>query len=597
MKAKFTNFILFILLFIIVFDLSATRRDNYDSKPIDGSETGKLNRNYKKDIKPLEHFSTLKTSSYIISYNLIGQNGFYDLQSNASPNQIWQNPLNPDNVHIAFMNLSAFPGTRLVRYAYSSDRGISWNLLNNVNNFLSGFPSIDGFTDNSIPVISMHTIEGLSAARTQFFIDQGLGAGSFTRIDPGPYDDNVMIWGRVITTGSSLNPVKFINASSENQGLAQAALVRNSGIVPPGIFSGWSDYVGDNNEQYAFARSESGKIGHAFMFSENICDGCVGLRESTNGGLSWTGPDIVYIDSAFVDPYSAVYGISITYDGEIPCIVFELDNIESTYLFYNSPSYIMYWNPTQNNAVPRILAGPDNVPFHPNTGPTASNGRFSPLCRPVIGSSTDVNRSEIYVAFSGATGNVSPDQNVYYAVYFTMSYDGGISWSVPEKITPELPLKDYRYISMSHTNSPKNSSFGSPSLVQMTVQAHDYAGTFAPNQPPGISEMFGITLEVVMVNIKTISDLIPENFSLKQNYPNPFNPVTSIQFDVKEQSNITLKIYNSSGQHIQTIIDNKLTSPGTKEVKFTITGLASGIYFYTLTAKNFTDSKKMILIK
>ena len=92
--------------------------------------------------------------------------------------------------------------------------------------------------------------------------------------------------------------------------------------------------------------------------------------------------------------------------------------------------------------------------------------------------------------------------------------------------------------------------------------------------------------------IASVSD-----FSLGQNYPNPFNPSTTINFSVpNENTLVSLKIYNSLGQEVGTLI-NQVFPAGNHEVQFDATGLSSGVYFYTLTAGNFVDSKKMVVMK
>jgi len=92
--------------------------------------------------------------------------------------------------------------------------------------------------------------------------------------------------------------------------------------------------------------------------------------------------------------------------------------------------------------------------------------------------------------------------------------------------------------------------------------------------------------------ITSVSD-----FSLEQNYPNPFNPSTVINFSVpNENTLVSLKIYNSLGQEVGTLI-NQVVPAGNHEVQFDASGLSSGVYFYILNAGNFVDSKKMILMK
>ena len=90
------------------------------------------------------------------------------------------------------------------------------------------------------------------------------------------------------------------------------------------------------------------------------------------------------------------------------------------------------------------------------------------------------------------------------------------------------------------------------------------------------------------------------NYKLEQNYPNPFNPSTRIQYQVSSISHVTLKVYNVLGNEIATLV-NEEKPAGTYEVEFqsTVCGhqLASGIYFYNLTAGSFIQTKKMILLK
>ncbi|QQS38343.1 MAG: T9SS type A sorting domain-containing protein [Ignavibacteriales bacterium] len=98
---------------------------------------------------------------------------------------------------------------------------------------------------------------------------------------------------------------------------------------------------------------------------------------------------------------------------------------------------------------------------------------------------------------------------------------------------------------------------------------------------------------------------LPENLKLYQNHPNPFNPSTKIKFEIpgvgsSNSTNVTLKIYNVLGNEITTLI-NEVKAPGTYEVEFNTTSverkLSSGVYFYTLTAGNFSQTKKLVLIK
>jgi hypothetical protein len=86
------------------------------------------------------------------------------------------------------------------------------------------------------------------------------------------------------------------------------------------------------------------------------------------------------------------------------------------------------------------------------------------------------------------------------------------------------------------------------------------------------------------------------NFVLKQNYPNPFNPSTTIKYSITSSDFVTLKVYDVLGNEVATLI-NEEKPAGSYEVNFDATQLSSGIYFYTINASNFVETKKMILMK
>ena len=94
---------------------------------------------------------------------------------------------------------------------------------------------------------------------------------------------------------------------------------------------------------------------------------------------------------------------------------------------------------------------------------------------------------------------------------------------------------------------------------------------------------------------------LPNKFTLDQNFPNPFNPTTQIRFGIPEAGNVTLKIYNSVGQLVKTLIDGNM-SEGFHQVTWDATNnngskLSSGVYFYRITAGTFTQINKMLLLK
>ncbi|MEJ2196146.1 MAG: Ser-Thr-rich GPI-anchored membrane family protein [Ignavibacteriaceae bacterium] len=104
-------------------------------------------------------------------------------------------------------------------------------------------------------------------------------------------------------------------------------------------------------------------------------------------------------------------------------------------------------------------------------------------------------------------------------------------------------------------------------------------------------------------SVENISNEIPDIYTLYQNYPNPFNPRTKIEFGLPEESSVTLKVYDITGQEVNVVLNNENLYPGKYRVDFDASYLPSGIYFYLLLAKSNTsdlairETKKMILMK
>ncbi|MCP4703636.1 MAG: T9SS type A sorting domain-containing protein [candidate division Zixibacteria bacterium] len=89
---------------------------------------------------------------------------------------------------------------------------------------------------------------------------------------------------------------------------------------------------------------------------------------------------------------------------------------------------------------------------------------------------------------------------------------------------------------------------------------------------------------------------IPENFVLKQNYPNPFNPSTKIEFALPRAEFVTVEIFNILGEKVESLVSKELTA-GSYSVTWDAGNISSGIYFYKINAGEFSETKKMTLVK
>lgn len=137
-----------------------------------------------------------------------------------------------------------------------------------------------------------------------------------------------------------------------------------------------------------------------------------------------------------------------------------------------------------------------------------------------------------------------------------------------------------------NSNSPKLYSFTDKNLVggskfMYRLKQIDIDGTFE----------YSDAVEI---------EVLPTKYELFQNYPNPFNPTTNIKFSLPEDARVNVNIYNILGEKVFTVLSEDLKA-GFHQVDFNSTsagyGIASGVYIYTIETKNFSQVKKMILMK
>ena len=116
----------------------------------------------------------------------------------------------------------------------------------------------------------------------------------------------------------------------------------------------------------------------------------------------------------------------------------------------------------------------------------------------------------------------------------------------------------------------------------------------------GSTRNFGIfrrlLSEMVLTDIKNNQSNLPSNFTLQQNYPNPFNPSTTIIYEIRSESKVKLVIYNIMGEKVAELV-NAFQKPGKYSVKWNAKDFACGVYIYQIKSNEFTQSKKLILLK
>jgi hypothetical protein len=148
-------------------------------------------------------------------------------------------------------------------------------------------------------------------------------------------------------------------------------------------------------------------------------------------------------------------------------------------------------------------------------------------------------------------------------------------------------------IEVSSKNSSKNTLSSGITNSGMSILAwgddrKDIGGIYAQN--------INYNGNIGPVSVRNIGTGIVTKYELEQNYPNPFNQITNIKFQITNKSDVSLRVYDVSGREVATLVNEEFVA-GSYLVRFDAESLASGVYFYRLQAGDFTDTRKLILLK
>jgi hypothetical protein len=243
-------------------------------------------------------------------------------------------------------------------------------------------------------------------------------------------------------------------------------------------------------------------------------------------------------------------------------------------------------------AIPYVLAESGSGPpytYSPN------NGVFSSLGFTMAGAfSPNLSLPPYYVDFIlDSNGNIidsiynkwklhSPERlsmNITPATNLAIYFDCGLQ--------DELTLLEW------------NNSFRDTLLARnIPFVYYTFNGTHNNQNRSRWSIIFGF-LDSVMnttTGIEPVSNQIPDKISLHQNYPNPFNPVTKIKYDLPVSNYVKFAIYDILGREVSVLVSKKQTA-GEHEIEWDASNYPSGVYFYKLTAGDFTQTKKMLLVR
>ncbi len=531
-----------------------------------------------------------------------GGTTIYDLASNSTPQWIAQDPANPLHVHAVMMSSplgdpTSYPGRR-TKYFFSSDGGNSWSFIAFVNDRKSGFPSIMSTSDGVAAICNYGSTASYPTTHNLVHFDASPGLGFFTTYEP-PSSMGMYFFGKFCLTSGVSNPVKFI--------LMGQNMTSDSSFFTTGYttWTPWTHFANNSPEGYTAALGQDGRIGIAYIQNGTSVSDYrnVYFIETTNSGTSFSTPLVIFrakFDGAGADSLAAFRGLSLAYKGNIPCITFETvkQNPLSGSYSQKAPAKIMFWASDIPGSDPErciTVASQTNVHIpSPDSIKTGVNDQFGSLSRPSIGVSTDNNTIMIvFQAFTNKWGGTAPDTTNYKALYITKATTN-YNFSTPYKFTPDSPLMDWSYPSISVKNYKTSTSV----YANVSALRDSIPGTFvnANGNGQSLAELYFIRLSTAhTIGISNETEKT-ESYELEQNYPNPFNPVTTIKFSLPKDGYTKLAVYDILGNEIDVLINQKQTS-GKYELSWNAERFASGVYFYKLITNEFTQTKRMLLLK
>lgn len=210
------------------------------------------------------------------------------------------------------------------------------------------------------------------------------------------------------------------------------------------------------------------------------------------------------------------------------------------------------------------------------------------------GNLTDIN-IDVFRINNPSPGAFHVGGNIY-------SYGDAESGNLKDAIIYAKSGNVFKGYSISSNNGAYRIDSIASASYELICNRVGYNSSIRPLQVSSFSmDTINFTLSIMPVKIESTGNIIPEQFELFQNYPNPFNPSTKIKFSVpadgKEQkADVKLIIYNPLGQQISVLVNQNL-SPGVYESEWDASGYSSGIYFYKLESGDYSETKKMVLIK
>jgi photosystem II stability/assembly factor-like uncharacterized protein len=358
----------------------------------------------------------------------------------------------------------------------------------------------------------------------------------------------------------------------------------NNGIVVDRMGSVLKTYDGGNN--YIQKSQPGSYILTGFYFSDTSDGYGVGasgrIMKTVNGGTNWTQLTTGITTSLSKIHFNSGLGLAVGYYG----IILRTNNQGNNWTSQTSTTNNWLKGVYIYSSSSAFVCGENQILKSTDDGMTWQSK--------TVGMSLDMQ-----CIHTPNGGNVwAGGDKIYY------SSNSGDNWSM--QFNPEKPINAMKFINTSVGYAVGTFGYaikttnGGQNWTKLNIPyGSDLIALDFINENIGWISGNGTILKTSTggsVFIQFLSTEMPSGYSLEQNYPNPFNPITNIKFNISKSDFVSLKVYDLLGKEISSLVNESL-KPGTYQVQFDAKNLSSGIYFYCLKTKSFTETKRMILLK
>jgi hypothetical protein len=480
---------------------------------------------------------------------------------------------------------TSFATSGYITYTASFDDGATWtdgigpfnfdgNELYRHHNLVISNPTKDTDPFNTVPMMSTNTLVPANWETIHFVSDISfLGAtptGTFASFLAGGHfvtqgcvreDDGTVFWPK--TTQAA--PFDLYLFYSSDQGASWDSVM----AVP-------NTEIGAGFNYHIPEFTPDGQTGYLCLEGQTPTDDeyQFGYVMSTDGGVTWGSTPTWLPSSSIANLSPNISGLNYEYDmmvdgnGDAHFAGVYVDTVDGT----NTGIYHVYNDGGTWTANLVTLVNGTNYPLP---------GGLQTLNEVELARNPD--GTTLYMKWVDAPDPAANDTllDVFAAAYVVS--EG--TWTTPENITQTPAIQE------KYSNLAPRASANGDLYIYYTIFGDGDTNDLAP------AELWFIDGVQILTSIDdNPSAQLINQYALKQNYPNPFNPTTTIGFDLKDAGNVSIEIFNTLGQKVATVLNQKMAA-GTHEVQFDASDLTSGVYIYRLNANGTSLSRKMMLLK